>query len=102
MESTAVPRVNLQVVGGTNLRRGSNPARVKPKHLTRSTVNIAAYTFAQMQSADDAADSIKGRAVNANGAGITGKTVIECVRLNLMRRVERFETDNGTASGLAA
>ena len=102
METSAVPLGTMQVVGGTQFRPNKRALRVKPKHLTRSTVNIAAYTFAQLQSADDAADSIKGRAVNANGAGITGKTVLECAVLNLMRRVEKLETEVGTAAGLAA
>jgi hypothetical protein len=95
MDTKAVQEGGLQLVGGTHFRSGKRAIRIKPKHMRRTTVNIAALTFAQMQSADDAAKSI-------GGPGITGKTVIECVGLNLLRRVEALESIMNSARGLAA
>lgn len=78
------PVGRLQIVGGTQFVPGKRPKRAKAKHLRAAMRRICVRTFALHQNEEDAARAIAE-------PGVTGRTILSTVVLDLVQRVEELE-----------
>jgi len=84
----APPMGRLQVVGGTQFQPGKRPKRAKAKHLGVTMRRVCVRQFGLHQNEEDAARAIAE-------PGVTGRTVLSTVVLDLVQRIEQLERQAG-------